>query len=434
MYAASSLNDALQLTKRYLSALWLDQWLKLGAVLLFLGGLGIALHVLSIAAQLGVQAIEEQGAELISLEGDELVLVAGVAAGVLAIYAAFRYVAALLEFVFVESLRSESMFVRRYLRRNLRRGLWLLLFRFVLGVGAVVAIAAPIAAVIVFGDVTDPNEFSSGVVTAFVGYVLLVSLCWVAVNNLTNGFVVPIMLHDDRGPIGAWRRFVSVIGANWVGVGAFLFVAWTLGFMLWAFFAVFGIFAAFFGLFLWAFFVVLLTAVHDSLFLLALVGLLAGYLAYQYVVALVESPVRSYVRYYAIAILGASDPSLDLVADRRAAIDAGIRAGGAPEAMRPRSDFERADYQIVEDPGVEPTTGDASGESTGKAFDDPVWDQLSEPQTEDSDSSSRPTDDASEPMQPADEPVTDNDSSDSDPDENLSEVDETADQKADDSN
>ncbi len=411
MFAADSLTDAFHLTNRYLSALWLRGWVKLGAVLVFLGGFGLALQLLNVPAELGVQALEE---------GDELLpLVAVGAVVVLAIYAAFRYLAALLEFVFVESLRSEAMYVRRYLRTNLRRGLWLLVFRFAVGVGAVVAIAAPIAAAVVLGDVSDPNELSDGVVAAFVGYALLVVLCWFAVNTLTNGFVVPIMLHDGRGPFGAWRRFVPVIGANWAGVLAFLLVAWTLGAALWAFFLVVGFFAAFAGLLLWVLLAALLTAVHDSLVLVAVAGLLVGYLAYQYAVALLESPVRSYVRYYAIGILGATDDSLDLVADRRAAIAAGTRSGADPGPMRPTSDLERPDRPTdVEGPGVEPATGDAPGEPADRAFDDPVWEDESvwdlpaASRTDDDDEpASEQTDDASEPLERADEPADGNDGS-----------------------
>ena len=431
MYAADSLTDALHLTKRYLSALWLRGWLKLGVVLAFLGGFGVFLQVFNVPAELGVQALEGS---------DELLLVAAGAAVVLAIYVAFRYVAALLEFVFVESLRSETMSVRHYLRTNLRRGLSLLVFRFAVGIGAIAAVAVSVAAIVVLGDVSDPSELSDGAVAAFVGYAVLVLLGWFAVDTLTNGFVVPIMLHDERGPISAWRRFAPVIGTNWVGVLAFLLVAWALGFALWAVFAVVGFFAAFFGLFLWILFAALLTAVHDSLVLVAVVGLLVGYLAYQYAVALVESPVRSYVRYYAIGILGATDDSLDLVADRRVAITAGTGSSADPGPMRPTSDLERADHPTdVEGPGVEPTTGDVPGESGDRAFDDPVWEGESawglptESRADDGDAASRTSDDASEPLDSSDG-ADGTASSDDETDGDRSEADDRADEEADDSN
>ena len=428
MYAADSLTDALHLTKRYLSALWLRGWLKLGVVLAFLGGFGVFLQVFNVPAELGVQALEGS---------DELLLVAAGAAVVLAIYVAFRYVAALLEFVFVESLRSETMAVRHYLRTNLRRGLSLLVFRFAVGIGAIAAVAVPIAAIVVLGDVSDPSELSDGAVAAFVGYAVLVLLGWFAVDTLTNGFVVPIMLHDERGPISAWRRFAPVIGTNWVGVLAFLLVAWALGFALWAVFAVVGFFAAFFGLFLWILFAALLTAVHDSLVLVAVVGLLVGYLAYQYAVALVESPVRSYVRYYAIGILGATDDSLDLVADRRAAIAAGTASGDDPGPMQPTSDLERTGRPMdVDGPGGEPSTGDVSGDSSDRAFDDPiwegesVWDQPVESRADDGDAASRTADDTSEPLDSSNDST---DSSDDGATENRSGADDRTDEEADDS-
>ena len=74
--------------------------MKLGVIILFLGGFGIAGQAVNVPF----------GPE--SIDADALWIGLLIAGSGLAIYIAFRYLAAVLEFVFVESLRSESIHFR----------------------------------------------------------------------------------------------------------------------------------------------------------------------------------------------------------------------------------------------------------------------------------------------------------------------------------
>lgn len=144
MYAIGSLRDAFSITKRYLGALGYVGWLKLALVVLFLGGLSISTQFFNVPMDAIAEEVDDS---------DVRWVVALVLFAVLAVYGGFRYLAALLEFVFVESLRSEAIHLRRYGRPNLGRALWLLAFRAALWIGLIAAIAIPVTAVFVGGDV-----------------------------------------------------------------------------------------------------------------------------------------------------------------------------------------------------------------------------------------------------------------------------------------
>ena len=321
MHSADSLRDALPVTKRYFGSLGGRGWLKLGLVVLLIGGLGVANYLFNVPFQLGAEAIEDPDALAVGLV---------VGAIGLAIYGAFRYLAAVLEFVFVESLRSERIHLRRYLRANLARGVRLFAFRVALWVGLAAAVVAPIAAIFVVGGVSDPGALSTGQLVGIALVVVGIFVGWRAIYTLTTAFVVPIMLHQERGPIGAWRRFAASMAPNWSGVIAYLLVAWLIGAVVWTVLLFLGFFVGFFGLLLWVLLTAVAVEIHPSLGVAAIGVLLLGFLAYQYVLALLEAPVRSYVRYYALLLLGETDSSLDLIPGQRAA----VRAGGESESER----------------------------------------------------------------------------------------------------
>jgi len=308
MSATDALTDAGRLTARYLSALWVRGLLKLGVVVLFLGG-GLSILQL-VSAPFNPETIDEP---------DALWMAAGVAAAGLGVYAAFRYLAAVLEFVFVTSLRTEQVALRRYLRDHLGVGLWLLVFRAVVGVGALAVVAA--AAALIVGTNFAAFETATtqqGVAVAVVAAAALFG--WFTVDTLTTGFVVPIMQHTRCGPLAGWGRLLDVVRANWTGVLAFLAVAWIVGFALWI--VLFGVSFAvgFTGVLLLVLIASALTELHSAFEPVSIVLIVAAILGYYYVIALVEAPVRSYVRYYALVILGETDSELDLIADQRAAI------------------------------------------------------------------------------------------------------------------
>ncbi|WP_246999198.1 DUF7544 domain-containing protein [Halosolutus gelatinilyticus] len=353
MYASSNLGNALSVTRRYFGSLGGRGWLKLGVVVFLLGGLGLSSHLLNASLEPIWDVFDDPtGATT------ELALLAvglGVVIG-------FAYVSAVLEFVFVDSLRTEAVRFRRDLRANCRRGCWLLLFRLSLALSAIAVVAIAVAAVVYAGDIAAPDELSAGeiAVIAFVAAAAFVG--WHAVDTLTTAFVVPIMLLDDRGPIGGWRAFAGAMRSNPWGAVGFLVVAWTIGSTLWLVITGIGFVATIFGVLLFAVAALGLTAVDQSLGWVAVVALLVASLAYQYGVALAAAPVRAYVRYYALLILGDTTDALDPIPEQRAA----VRADAGSVADR-RDRLDRAGTARSADAGERNAIDDGTDESASWA-------------------------------------------------------------------
>ncbi|RQG99722.1 DUF7544 domain-containing protein [Natrarchaeobius oligotrophus] len=311
MYAADNLSDAITVTRRYLSSLGILGWMKLALVVLFIGGLGIGNQFIGLDTEPVTEAIGEPAGLSI-----ELLL----AVGALVVFLAFRYLAAVLEFVFVESLRSHTLSVRRYARANLGSGLRLLAFRLCLWIALLAAVASVGAGAYVVDGVSSIDELTAdhlllGGAVAFVGYVGL----WI-VSTLTTAFVVPVMVLEDRGVIDAWRRFGSTLSSNWLGYLGFLVAAWVIGVALFTAFVLMGFVLGFIGLFVFIIFAALLAEADERLLYVAFALGLVVYLCYQYALSVVETPVRSYVRNYALLLLGDTDEALNLVPEQRAAV------------------------------------------------------------------------------------------------------------------
>ena len=345
MSATDALTDAGSLTKRYLSALWVRGLLKLGVVVLFLSGSLSILQVTS--APFDPETIQEPA---------DLWAYAWLFAGGVGVYAAFRYLAATLEFVFVTSLRSRQVALRRYLRDHLGAGLRLLVFRAAIVAGALAVVAAAVA-LIVGTDMAAFEAASTQQGLGVAAIALLAGFGWLTVDTLTTGFVVPIMQHTRCGPLAGWQRFIKAMSTNWTAVVAFLLVAWIIGFALWIVLFGVGFVISLIGVLVFALIAIALTELHSAFEPVVIAALLVGVVAYQYVIALIEAPVRSYVRYYALVVLGETDPELDLIADHRAALTETGDAGSTDAVEQSTEPTETAE------PAADAADTDESGEN-----------------------------------------------------------------------
>jgi len=159
--------------------------------------------------------------------------------------------------------------------------------------------------------------------------------------GFTNMFVVPVMLVEERGVISAWRRFWGTLTADWKEYLVYLVVSILLGIGV-------GIASGFLTLI-----VVLVLAIPFAVAGLpllfafdanAIVGsvLLVLGLVYALLVfvslLLIKVPFQTFLRYYALLVLGDTNPEFDVVPDARRAVradgsgdgPAGGPAGGGP--------------------------------------------------------------------------------------------------------
>ena len=251
-----------------------------------------------------------------------LLVVGGLLVAALLLGLLWAFVGAVMEFVLVDGLRRREVRVRGPFRAFLSDGLGLFLFRLALVVLMLAVIFVPILGVI-FASAAVP--VGALLILPFILVAFLFAFVVAVVLRLTTDFAVPTMLAEDRGVVSAWRRLLPLFRSEWKEFGVYLVVRFVAGIAaaiaaglavtLLAIvvaipFLLVGA-AVFFGLggsvpTLGTVGVALL-AVDAVLFVLVLMA----------VGAVVQVPVVTYFRYYAMFFLGATDERLDLVADLR---------------------------------------------------------------------------------------------------------------------
>jgi len=333
IYALEDVDDALDATRALLTPLDRDVWAKLALVMVFVGGSSVGLTNFQYSTS-PVTPGTTPFTNLPSLGPRSWLLVAAVVVVVVLLVLAYALVSSVMEFVFVESLRAEEVAIGRYWNRRWRQGLRLFGFRIVLGVFTVGGALVLLAPVILAATGTNVSGGASLAVLLALAplFVLLVAVAGV-INGFTTVFVVPVMILDDCGVLAGWRRLWTSLVSNWkqylaylVGgfvlsvVGAIVAGVVTLVLAL-VLLIPFGLLFAL-GIGLYAVTAPLGIAVMVVVGLGFLVALIAA-------AALVQVPVQTYLRYYALLVLGDVDADLDLIAERREAIREGEATGDA---------------------------------------------------------------------------------------------------------
>lgn len=241
----------------------------------------------------------------------------------------YLFVGSVMEFVLYESLRSERVSVREDAGEHLGLGVSLFAFRVVLGLLAVVLVGG--AAALVFLSAL------SGPVTVIAALLILAPLFFLLgivgylVNLFTTEFVAPIMLLEDRGVLSGWRRFWGVLRGDW---GEFLIYALIRFGLNLAAGLVLGILVGFVavllaipfggvGVLIWLGLGDPTTIGTGALAVVVVLALLYALLV-AIAAALVGVPVITYLRYFALLVLGDADETVDLIPERRTS----VRSGG----------------------------------------------------------------------------------------------------------
>ena len=351
LYAIDDIADAFEATRAFLFPFALRRWLTLALVVFFIGGASAGFQGgfnfdLPVNQPTGPVFGPESGAGAGPISGPavgganvEQFLPVLLALGALVIVLAlvFVVVGSIMEFVFIASLREEKIAVRRFFGRYWGKGLRLLGFRVGLWLLTAAIVALPIiVASVVF---SDPNTGIGGVLGAIallVPVLLFVALVAALVSGFTTVFVVPIMLLEDRGVLSAWRRFWPTLRSQpkqylayivlelllSIAVGVVVAVVTTLALVVLA--IPLGALVGVVGLASGGFADLSLL----SIAVLA-VGALVFLLSVFVVTALVQVPVLTYFRYYALFVLGDTEETLDLIPERRRRVR-GSGSGGSP--------------------------------------------------------------------------------------------------------
>jgi hypothetical protein len=316
-HAIEAVDDALTATRRFLLPFDFGTWLRLAVVAFFLGGAGTPTNLFNFTVDRpGRLPGEVPGVPPdMPLPSDQLLQIVAVVAVIAAILGlAFAILSAIMEFVLVDAVVAREIHVRRYVRDRLGKGLRLFGFQIAVGLLVVVAILALLAPVALAGG-RPVLWLVVLAIPLFLGLALLVG----AVFLLTTDFVVPVMVARDVGVLDGWRAFWPTLRADLAQVGLYVVIRWVLA--LGVAIAV-GLVTGLIGL---AFLVVVGLPVGLAFFAtgglgplvlaLAVVVGIPVLLAFLLAVALVQVPVQTYFRYYALLVLGDLEPEFDLLGE-----------------------------------------------------------------------------------------------------------------------
>ncbi|MFC7215317.1 hypothetical protein ACFQO4_14665 [Saliphagus sp. GCM10025334] len=337
MHAIDNLGDAIDVTRDRLTPIDAGTWLKLALVLFFIGG---ATFGGPGAPSTGTDTAPEgaTGTDIDSLADLEaeyesqvtdgppfetvLYAVAALFVALLILWLLYVLVGSIMEFVFIESLRTETVQVRRYTRSHLGDGLRLFGFRLALLLAVLVPLLVPIWFV-----VASATEFSAGLAALGALYVfgaIVLGLAYALVNRFTTIFVTQIMVLEDRGVLSGWSRFLPTLRSNLAEYAVYVILVWILqlvvsfGYGILA--AIVAVVVAIPFVVVGAIFVVVGGPAIYLAAVVAVVGLLCIFLA----ALVLRVPIDSYFRYYGFLLLGDTSPDLDLIPERRNA----VRTGG----------------------------------------------------------------------------------------------------------
>jgi hypothetical protein len=326
LHAIDDIGDAIDATKSLLWPFESGLWLRLAAVVFFLGGAGGGINIPQNLGNFGNQP--QSGEEIPTSpstapsEALESIPAVEIVVGVLAVIIFLVLVHGLLsnfmEFVFIQSLIDREVHVREYLSANVSNGLRLLGFRLLINLLTVlVAVVVVGLFVLVLGG-GSTSDIGAG--AAFAALPLIIISVFLGaiviglVTGLTNNFVVPLMLQGDHGVTQGWRRLGSSIRTNPKQYIVYVVVSVLLGIGV-------GIVTTILGLLIFGILAIPFAAVGFGILSLpghgtagvVLVGILAAiYLLLVVVVSLfIQVPLLSFLRYYAMLVLGDIDASMD---------------------------------------------------------------------------------------------------------------------------
>ncbi|KOX95974.1 DUF7544 domain-containing protein [Halorubrum tropicale] len=329
LYAVDAIDDAIDATRSLLWPFDVGRWLRLMLVVFFVGGAGG-----STTSQFGGSASTGSGPQPGSLPqpyppetvlpgGAELLVIGAVLAAVAAVVLGLLFVGSVMEFVFVESLRREAVSIRRYWRDRWRAGVRLFGFRLLLG-AITLTLAGAVLTPALLPALSGEGSVAVGLLLLAAPVLLGLTVVSGLVGGFTTNFVVPVMLVEERSVVSAWRRFWPVLTGQWKQYAAYValaFVLRTAAGVLSAVAVVFGVIAAAipFGI-TGAVGLALLSVATPVGAALIAVSVVLFVLAVVAVALFVSVPVQTYLRYYALFVLGDTDAEFDLIAERRRAV------------------------------------------------------------------------------------------------------------------
>ncbi|MDD4253609.1 MAG: hypothetical protein PHT74_10760, partial [Methanoculleus horonobensis] len=188
-YAFSRLDGAFQRTKSLLWPVRWGVWLRLALIALFVGG-GVSLPNTS---GYNFEEGDLPPGVMESLPEIAPLIVAFILI-VLAIALVWWIIGTVLQFVFVDMLRTGDIHIRPFFGERLGKGVRLFLFQVGL---SLILILAMMAFILMLIGIGGAGIGGAAFILVFIPFILIAALLFGIVFLLTTDFVVPIMIHED---------------------------------------------------------------------------------------------------------------------------------------------------------------------------------------------------------------------------------------------
>ncbi|MUW15083.1 hypothetical protein GJ633_10755 [Halorubrum sp. CBA1125] len=323
LHAVENVEEAFGVTREFLTPIDVRRWLKLALVVFFVGS-GVSFPTAQFNTSTPSGDVSNGGFPF-SLPVDVVTLVIAIVTVGLLLVGLFALIGAIMEFVLIESLRTGEVSLRRHWRQRWRQGLRLFGFRIAIGLPMVALIAGWIALLVVpiltgRGPAVPFTVFLVGIPVVF-----LISVLYALVAGLTTVFVVPLMIQADSGVLAAWRRLWGSIKTAWKQYLAYVVIAFLLTVAAGIIASiVVGIIAVvlLIPVLIVAAIAHLTVSLSSTIGIVVLVALAILFgLSMLVIWTVAQVPVVTYLRYYALLVLGDIEESFDLLVDRRPSVE-----------------------------------------------------------------------------------------------------------------
>jgi hypothetical protein len=319
LHAVENVEEAFGVTREFLTPITVRRWLKLALVVFFVGS-GVSFPTAQFNTSTPPGDVST-GDLPFSVPVDVVTLVVALVAAGLLLGGLFALIGAIMEFVLIESLRTGEVSLRRYWRQRWRQGLRLFGFRIAIGLPMIVLFVGWLALLVVpILTGRDPTIPATAFLVG-IPVVLLIGVLYALVSGLTTVFVVPLMIQADSGVLAAWRRLWGSIKIAWKQYLAYVVIAFLLTV---ATGIIASIVVGIVAVVLLIPILIIAAIAHVTVSLSSTVGfvvlvalaLLFG-LSMLVVGTLAQVPVVTYLRYYALLVLGDIEGSFDVLSDHQ---------------------------------------------------------------------------------------------------------------------
>lgn len=335
LYAIDDLDDAWTATREFLTPLSLKRLLALAVIVFFVSGSGTSVPGGS-GGTGGTSGVEPvPGAEIAAARRflfDNLFTIGLLVGVILLVGLAFLLVGSVMEFVFVQSLRTDEVRFWDYARSYFDEGLRLFGFRVALGIASLLLIAVIVGSALLAAGAAPAIQLGGLLLALAVSASAVVLVVVAVVDAFTTAFVVPVMLVRDSGVLAAWREFWLTLVETWKQYLAYAIGALILNVAAGILFSVLLAVVALALAIPLAVVVGATALLAPETVLLAVAVVLGLPFVLVLVVAalLIQVPIQTYLRYYALFVLGDTDPMLDPIPEVRNTVRS---AGDASRAL-----------------------------------------------------------------------------------------------------